>query len=105
MLNRLHGFLRIRIPLNRQYLLPGRHWVWDSLRGKLTKILAMMVLSKHIINYNDLKYRNNDECLLCNLCRFILVAALYDDDDLDGSYLVYDTKKGINLRSVCQRVA
>ena len=32
LLNRLHGFLLTRIPLNRSNILPGQHWVWDSLR-------------------------------------------------------------------------
>ena len=54
LLNRLHPFLRTRIPLQRTDLLPGRHWVWDSLRGKLQKICTMMILSEHIVSCEDL---------------------------------------------------
>ena len=34
LMNRLHPFLRTRIPVQRNDLLPGRHWVWDSFRIK-----------------------------------------------------------------------
>ena len=61
LLNRLHGFLRSRVPLQRVDLFPGRHWVWDSLRSKLTNIFAMMILSRHVVDYDDVKYRNDDE--------------------------------------------
>ena len=64
LINRLHTFLRTRIPLQRTDLLPGRHWVWNSFRIKLKKIAAMMIMSGHIVEYNDLSYRNDDECIL-----------------------------------------
>ena len=53
-LNRLSSFLRTRIPLNRIDLLPGRHWVWDSLRSKLKKISCIMIMSGHIVDQKDL---------------------------------------------------
>ena len=40
LLKRLHPFLRTRIPLHRTDLLPGRHWVWNSLRMKLKKKIS-----------------------------------------------------------------
>ena len=59
----------------------------------------MMILSKHIVEYDDLKYRNDDRCLLCNRHIYVSVTSLDDDDDMDGNYLVYEIKSGINFRS------
>lgn len=65
LLNHLHGVLHTIILLYRSDLLPVRHWVWDSLRIKLKKMAATMLLSGHIIDYNDLKLINVNECMLC----------------------------------------
>ena len=73
LLNRLSNFLRTRIPVHRIELLPGRHWVWDSLRSKLKKIASMMILSGHIVDYNDLQYRSDDECILTGRHTFVSV--------------------------------
>ena len=99
LLNRLHCFLRTRIPLNRLDLLPGQHWVWNSLRSKLPKISSMMILSNHIVECEDLKYRNGDECLLCKINKFISMAVLDNDDNMDGNYLVYYMKRGLYFSS------
>ena len=72
--------------------------VWNSLRIKLPKISALMILSNHIVEFENLKYRNNDECLLYKRKKFISLAALGDDDDMDGNYFVYDMKKRLYLR-------
>ena len=34
-----------------------------------------MILRKYIVGYDDLKYRNDDECLLYNRYKFVLMAA------------------------------
>jgi len=96
-MNRLHAFLRTRIPLQRTDLLPGRHWVWNSFRIKLKKIAAMMIMSGHIVEYNDLNYRNDDECILSQRHNFI--AASSEEEDLDGSYLSFDKKRSLHFRS------
>ena len=85
MLNKLHCFLRTRIPLNRLDLLPERHWVWNSLRSTFSKISAMMILSNHIVKLEYLKYRNDDECLFCKRNKFVSMEVLDDNDDMDGN--------------------
>ena len=97
LINRLHGFLRTRVPLQRTDLLPGRHWVWNSFRIKLKKIAVMMIMSGHIVEYNDLNSRNDDKCILSQRHNFI--AASSSEEDLDGSYLSFDKKRSIHFRS------
>ena len=97
LLNRLSNFLRTRIPLQRIELLPGRHWVWNSLRSKLKKIACMMILSGHIVDYNDLKYRSDDECILTGRHMFLSVQSV--EKDYDGNYLSYELKRRLHFRS------
>ena len=59
----------------------------------------MVILSKYIVDCDDLKYRNDDEYLLCNRIKCVPMTALDYDDDMDDSYLVYDIKRGIHSRS------
>ena len=59
----------------------------------------MIILSNHIFEFEDLKYRNDEECLLCKRHTCISMGALDDDDDIDGDYLVYDMKRGLYCRS------
>ena len=96
-LNRLSSFLRTRIPLNRIDLLPGRHWVWDSLRSKLKKISCIMIMSGHIVDEKDLQYRSDDESLLTPRHQFISVESMLND--LDGNYITYDSKRSLFFRS------
>ena len=97
LLNRLSSFLRTRIPLNRIDLLPDRHWVWDSLRSKLKKISSIMILSGHIVDKTDLKYRSDDECILTARHRFLSVQSI--EEDYDGNYLSYDKNRNLHFRS------
>ena len=61
---RLQNFLRLRLLMNRKYLFPGRHWVWDSFKVKARKIAAIMIVNGHIVDLGKLEYRNEDENLL-----------------------------------------
>jgi len=64
LISRLLTFLSTRIPNNKMDLLPRYHWVWDSLKRSLKTIAMMMMVSKHIIEYDEVKYRKQDESLL-----------------------------------------
>ena len=92
LLNRLHGYLRTRIPLQRIELLTGRHWVWDSLVCNLKKICAMIILSGHIIDQKGFHCTKDDDCILKQRQNTIGVEHLDTKNDMDGNYLVFDTK-------------
>ena len=98
-IQRLHEFLRTRIPLQRTDLFCGRHWVWDSLKSKMMKIVAMMIMSGHIVTYNDVLFRNDDETLLSSRQHFVHVDMIMTDGNIDGNYLVYDNKRHSIFRS------
>ena len=57
----------------------------------------MMIMIGHIIGYNDLSYRNDDECILSERQNFS--AASSSEVDLDGSYLCFDKKRSLQFRS------
>ena len=38
LISRLYGYLKLRLPLNRSDLMPGRHWVWESFKAKVKKM-------------------------------------------------------------------
>ena len=96
-MNRLYPFLHTRIPVQRNILLPGRHWIWYSFRIKLKKIAAMMIMSGHIIEYHDFHCRKDDECILSQ--RHNSIKASSSEDDLDGSHLCFDEKHSLLIRS------
>ena len=50
-----------------------------------------MILSEHIVDYEDIQFRNDDETLLSNRHIFVGVIHLSNDVDMDGNYLVFDS--------------
>ena len=52
-----------RIPSKRDDLLPGKHWVWSSFTSKLKKIAAIMILSYHLADLDDLLTRDDNKNL------------------------------------------
>jgi hypothetical protein len=62
LLARLPMYLASKIPPEKEHLLPGQHWVWTSLCGKLTRVCTLMHLSGHIAQ--DLETRGPDEGFL-----------------------------------------
>ena len=85
MLQRLHSFLHSRLPISRLDLQPRRHWIWDSLRSKLYKVCAIMIMSIHIVPLQYLKYRNTKECILSAVECFKSVNSLEEKGDIDGN--------------------
>ena len=99
LLHRLPMFLKNRIPKKRSDLMPGCHWVWDSLRDKIFKLAALMILSKHILDGEALVFRGNTECLLTSKDNFVMA----DTDDQwknqQGAYVACDPCRGVFIRS------
>ena len=58
-----------------------------------------MILSGHIIQAEDLRFRKDDENILNTLNHFKNVNILDKSDDIDGCYVVVDTKRSIVTRS------
>ena len=54
-------------------------------------------MSGRIVEHNDLKYRNDDECILSQRHNFIPTS--YLDKELDGNYLCFDQKRSQLFRS------
>ena len=80
--------------------MPGCHWVWDSLRDKMFKLAAIMILSKHILGGEALVLRGDTECLLTSKDNFILADT--NDDEWkrqEGAYVVRDPCRGVFNRS------
>jgi len=79
--------------------MPGCHWVWDSLRDKIFKLAALMILSKHILEGEALVFRGNTECLLTSKDNFVMA----DTDDQwknqQGAYVACDPCRGVFIRS------
>ena len=98
-MSRLHGFLRTRLPLTRPDLLPGRTWVWDSLCSKVQNIAAIMIISGHVVDHDDLLLRDDDECILTARRHFVSPSTVNIHSDMNGNYLVFDKKRHQYFRS------
>ena len=96
---RLYGFVKLRLPLHRNDLMPGRHWVWASFRSKAKKIAALMILNGHIIDYDVMKFSNEREVLLSHVTKFTTLDLAEPSADIDGNYVVVDNKRAIVIRS------
>jgi len=101
LISRLPQFLEDRIPPNREDLLPGNHWVWSSLRCKMKLITAIMIVSGHLCNKEELQYKQANETLLSHRINFSLASEITTDNenDPDGSYLHYDMGRENYIRS------
>ena len=53
----------------------------------------MMILSEHIVSCDDLVYIKEDDCILNHKHTFVSISSLEDNNDNDGNYLVFDTKR------------
>ena len=98
-LKRLHPFLVIRLPQSKIELMPGIHWVWNSLRLKSLKLSMLMIMSGHVVDNNDINCRSDDESLLSNHHNFVNTASFNDTEDYDGSYIVLDGKRFSFIRA------
>ena len=96
---RLYGFVKLRLPLHRNDLMPGRHWVWTSFKSKVKKIAALMILNGHIIDYDILKFSSEGEVLLSNVTKFTTLDLSEMSSDIDGNYVVVDKKRAAVIRS------
>ena len=57
-----------------------------------------MIVSGHIILEEELSYMKDDECLLSNCVRF-KDCTDFEDNDIDGNYILYDRKKKVFVRT------
>ena len=89
----LHAFLRTMLPSTRNDLLPGCHWVWDALRCKLQNILAIMIVSGHIVEYKYLLLRDDDECILAAHNKCVCLSDEITSGDLNGNYIMFDKNR------------
>ena len=96
---RMYSFLKLRLPLKRTDLQPGRHWVWDSFKVKSKKIAAIMILNGHIVNQNKLIYRTEDESLFNCVTSFKTFDIHDANSECDGNYVVVDTERSSVIRS------
>ena len=62
----------------------------------------MMIMRGHIVEYQDFKYRNDDECIQSQRQSFITV--LSSEDDLDGDYLCFYKNRSLYFRSGTAKV-
>ena len=62
--NRMYYFLSSQIPPTRIYLMPGIHWVWNSLHSKSNKLSMVMIMSGHVVDSKDINYCTNEEKFL-----------------------------------------
>ena len=69
----------------------------EFIEDEIKKISAMMIMSGHIVEHNDLKFRNDDKCILSQKHNFIPASSI--DKDLDGNYLCFDQKRFLIFRS------
>ena len=95
----MYKFIKRLTPLHRQDAVLGRHWVWESLKSKMKKIAAVMVMSGHCLPVERLKYTGEDECILSEVTCF---KKLTDDENLNdyqGCYLISDEARGTLIKS------
>ena len=90
---KLYQLLSGRIPPNRIELMPGIHWVWNSLCSKALKLSMLMILSGHVVDYFDIKCRSKDESLLYTHQNVVNTASFIATEDYNGSYLVFSSKR------------
>ena len=57
-----------------------------------------MITSDHIVPEEELSYRKDNKCILSNFVRF-KDCTYFEESDVDGSYLVYDRKIRVFIRS------
>ena len=82
-----------RVPSNRTNLMPGVHWVWNSLRTKSLKLSMLMILSGHVVDCQDINCRSNPESILSKYHNFVNASTIPETEDYDGSYLTLDSKR------------
>jgi len=80
--------------------MPGRHWVWDSFKCKLPKMVAIMIFNGHIIDKGSIGYRNMEDVLLNEPMAFENFDIFGTDTDLDGVYLLVDKVKNTIIHSL-----
>ena len=90
---------KLRLPMSRTDLQVRRHWVWNSFKAKVKKISAIMILSGHIINFERLQFRLEDDNLLNFVNSFTTLSNSDDSQDCDGNYVVVDTTRSLVIRS------
>ena len=99
---RLKKYVALRIPAERRDLMPGKHWVWSSFASKLKRIAALMVLSYHVTDYDDLLTRSEEEDLFSKEMFFSCVDDVIANtlsSDYDGNYLCMDSRRTVIIRS------
>ena len=67
----LYSFVSELVPSNRAALIPGIHWVWNSLRKKV-KLPMLIILSDHVGDCQYINCRTNEESLLSNYHNFLV---------------------------------
>ena len=80
--------------------MPGKHWVWDSFKAKVNKIVAIMILNTHILPLESVRFRSNDEVLLNNIMVFDPVDVMNTDNDVDGCYILVDKLRDCVIHSL-----
>ena len=58
----------------------------------------MMILSGYVVDQKDLQYINDDGCILKQRQNFIGVEHLDTKNNMDGNWLVFDTKRNVYIR-------
>ena len=91
--NRLYYFLSSQIPPTRISLMPGIHWVWNSLHSKSTKLSMVMITSGHVVDSKDINCCTNEEKILTNYHNFVNKQSMNATEEYDGCYLVFDSKR------------
>ena len=90
--SQLPQFVSNHIPIDKKYLYPGAHWIWDSFRYLLPKLCAVVVTSEHVVTGDDLLHWSISENLLSNHFKFMELEIL--EEHINRTYLIFNLKKG-----------
>ena len=64
----------------------------------------MMIVSKHTIEYDEIKYRKQDESLLTGRETFTTTNIILQPNNLDGCYIVYNILRSTFIMSGIRRL-
>ena len=89
---RLPQYLKQRLPFKKVELFPNKHWVWTSFKMKLNIISVTMLVARHVVEHELLKFRDKDKELLSLASNFKSIDVSSDGDGDKGNYLLLDKK-------------
>ena len=99
MISRLQNYISMKVPLHKTDLLADKHWVWNSFRSKVRKIVVLLMINGHVTEYDHLLYKSSNETLLATTQNLRNIDLNGPDKDLIGNYLLVDKKRSTVIYS------